>query len=95
MVVDDEELTALALAADPDTVVGDDAVCLWDLLGDEDRAPLPSWYMPAPSPGSRLLRGWRRRLVFVVVVAFILINMYGLCSTSGWIELASAVPVRG
>ena len=29
----DDELCAAALDADPETVVADDAVCLWDLTG--------------------------------------------------------------
>ena len=83
--VGDEELAALALAADPDTVVAADAVSLWET---GDAGPLPAWYMPAPTGGQRLLTGWRRRLVFVVIAAFLLINVYGLCSTYGWVELA-------
>ena len=84
----DDELAALALAADPDTVVGADAVCLWDLGGHGSVPLLPEWYMPAPSGGRPLLRGWRRRLVFIIIAAFILINAYGLCSTYGRVELA-------
>ena len=92
----DADLTALALAADPDAAVADDAVCLWDLAapgddgpdGDGPRggAPLPEWYMPAPM-GVRRFSGWRRRLVratvFLVIAAFIAINAYGLCNTYG------------
>ena len=81
--VDDDDLVRQALAADPDTVVGDNAVCFWDLAHDDRAQPLPEWYMPAPAGGQRLLTGWRRRLVFVIVAAFILINLYGLCSTYG------------
>ena len=33
--------------------------------------------------GSRLLTGWRRRVILWVVASFILINAYGLCSTYG------------
>jgi len=86
--VGDDELAGLAMSADPDTVVGDDAVSFWDLVPPGDPPPLPGWYMPAPSAGGHLLRGWRRWLVFLIVAAFILINMSGLCSTYGWIELA-------
>ena len=46
----DEELTVLALAADPDAPVPDDAVP----FGSPDGLAvelLPSWYMPAPSLG--------------------------------------------
>ena len=80
----DDELTALALAADPDTEVEDDAVSLWAAteMGPDDL--LPAWYMPAPA-GSRLLHGWRRSVVLVVIASFLLINAYGLCSTYGWV----------
>ena len=45
----DDELSSLALAADPDTDVDDDAVSLWDhLAGSPSQGPLPEWYMPAP-----------------------------------------------
>ncbi len=88
MAVADDELAGLAMSADPDTVVGDDAVCFWDLVPPGDPPPFPGWYMPAPAAGGRLVRGWRRRLVFVIIAAFILINMAGLCSTYGWVELA-------
>ncbi len=86
--VDDDELGALAMAADPDTVVSDDAVSIWDLADLRSPSPLPAWYMPTPATGGRLLQGWRRRLVFLIIAAFILINMSGLCSTYGWVELA-------
>ena len=49
----DDELTALALAADPDTVADDDAVCLWDVSRG-----------PGAAPGSRVVHavadGWWR-----------------------------------
>jgi len=81
--VTDEELTALALAADLDTEVTADAVPI-DLGGDGGRAhPLPGWYMPVPVGSLRPLRGWRRVVGVVVVASFILITAYGLCSTYG------------
>jgi len=46
--ITDDELAALALAADPDVEVGDDAVSLWDLAATEQESLLPSWYMPSP-----------------------------------------------
>ena len=84
----DEELTELALAADPDAGVADDAVPLSDLLaaGSSDREDLlPGWYMPLPMGGGRVLTGWRRRTILVIVASFLLINAYGLCSTYGWV----------
>ncbi|MGH9158290.1 MAG: hypothetical protein ACRD1K_21195 [Acidimicrobiales bacterium] len=81
--IDDDELTALALAADPDAPVAHDAVCLAHLVDSGEAALLPGWYMPPTSGPSRLLRGWRRRLSLLIVASFILINLYGLCSTYG------------
>ncbi|MEO7556492.1 MAG: hypothetical protein ABIV94_07810, partial [Acidimicrobiales bacterium] len=75
MQLTDEELTRLALAADPDAPLPDDAVSLWELDRVEGGL-LPEWYMPAPM-GGRRLRGWRRRLVVVLIVTFVLIDAYG------------------
>ena len=81
----DDELAALALAADPDVPLGDDAVCLWEVTGDQPDRRLPEWYMPAPM-GGRLLSGWRRRVVILIIVSFVLIDAYGLCNTYGWVH---------
>lgn len=84
--VSDEELTALALAADPDVAVADDAIPLHELLGQEGPGTadlLPGWYMPPTVGGNRVLQGWRRRIVLLVIVSFLLIDAYGLCSTYG------------
>jgi hypothetical protein len=85
--VSDDELAALALAADPDTVVGDDAVSLWDLPA-VDAGLLPDWYMPPVSPGRRTHPRWRRRIAMVIICAFITVDAYGLCSTYGWLVVA-------
>jgi hypothetical protein len=81
----DDELTELALAADPDVVVADDAVPLSELLAGESEGGgrLPGWYMPPAMASGRLLQGWRRRVVLLIVASFVLINAYGLCSTYG------------
>lgn len=85
----DEELTELALAAGPDADVADDAVPLSELLGGKEWAGtdnlLPGWYMPPPMGASRLLQGWRRRVVLLIVASFVLINAVGLCSTYGYV----------
>ena len=85
--VTDEELTKLALAADPDLVVDDDAVCFWDLAGIGPSHALPEWYMPSPVGGTSVLSGWRRQLVrfnlALIVTSFLAINAYGLCNTYG------------
>ena len=86
----DEELEAEALAADPDVVVADDAVSLWELAPDEpDRVRLlPEWYSAAPMTRRTPLTGWRRRMALLIVISFITIDAYGLCSTYGQIVFA-------
>jgi hypothetical protein len=78
--ITEAELTELALAADPDAPLADDAVPLAVYLED---APglLPAWYMPSP-----MVRGgksWRVPVVLVIVAAFVIIEAFGLCSTFG------------
>jgi hypothetical protein len=85
-VLDDDELAALALAADPDAPLPPDAISLWDL--DARDTLLPDWYMPPPMSGHRRLVGWQRRVAWLVVASFVLIDAYGLCSTYGSIVWA-------
>ena len=85
-VVTDEELTALALAADPDAPLDDDAVSIWELDPDRGDPLLPEWYMPAASGGAR--PGWRRRVALLLIGSFLLINAAGLCSTYGHVVIA-------
>ncbi|HUI02328.1 MAG TPA: hypothetical protein VLZ77_02220 [Acidimicrobiales bacterium] len=75
----DDELTALALAADPSAPLDPDAVPLDVFLADA--APLPSWYM-APVMARHAGR-WRRGVVLGLVGSFALIEAFGLCSTYG------------
>jgi hypothetical protein len=84
----DEELTVLALAADPDAVLDDDAVPFGgrDAGGAVGAALLPDWYMPAP-----MLRraGRTRRLVLAGIIGSLLVvNAVGLCVTYGLPEIA-------
>jgi hypothetical protein len=81
--VTDDELAALALAADPDVALDRDAVCLWDLPGAGAKSLLPEWYMPSPMGGGGMLRGWRRWVVSPIIVSFLMITAYGLCNTYG------------
>ncbi|MEO5678035.1 MAG: hypothetical protein ABIS47_00015 [Acidimicrobiales bacterium] len=80
----DDELTALALAADPETRAADDAVSLWDVAGWNDGELLPTWYMPAPM--RRSSSRWQRWVIGLVVASFLLIDGYGLCSTYGTVS---------
>ncbi len=79
----DEELTAEAMAADPDVIVPDDAVPFG--VSETERS-LPEWYMPAP--GS--IRRTRPRVVAVtgLVLSLLIVNAAGLCVTYGWPEIA-------
>ncbi len=73
-----EELEALALAADPDAPIPDDAVP-YDRVVGSGVDLLPDWYMgrAVTVHASR----WRRPVILAVVVAFLLIDAAGLCST--------------
>ena len=85
----DDELAALALAADPDAVIPADALPLWRVLeptaDPTAAAALPSWYMPRPDPRApeQLLKGWRKMCVYALIIAFVGIHAYGLCNTYG------------
>lgn len=81
----DDELTALALAADADVEPDPDAVPFdARLQGD---GLLPSWYAPGGVlPVSR--RRSHRRVVVAIVVALVLVNGAGLCVTYGLPEIA-------
>jgi len=78
--VSDAELTALALAADPDLVLGPNAVSIW-AQADAEAQLLPAWYMPRPLRRASTTR--QRVVIGVVVAAFLVINAAGLCSTYG------------
>jgi hypothetical protein len=83
--ITDEELTELALAADPDAPLPADAVPIGVHLS-RFAAPLPLWYMPpVVTSGSRR---WKRPVVLAVVAAFVLIDAMGLCNTYGILSLA-------
>ena len=78
--ITDDELAALALAADPDQPLAADAVPL-DVYLATEAGPLPEWYM---APVMARHSGGRRRAVIIGVVgAFLLIEAFGLCSTYG------------
>jgi hypothetical protein len=81
----DEELTALALAADPDQLPDRDAV---PLAFYQERAPggLPQCYMPPVVV--RRWRGWRVPVVFAVIAGFLLVDAFGFCITYGQLVFA-------
>jgi hypothetical protein len=81
----DEELTALALAADPNAPLSADAVPLSVHLAQFAGA-LPQWYMPPAMArnGSR----WRLPVIGTIIAAFLIIDGLGLCNTFGLINFA-------
>ncbi len=78
--ISDEELTELALAADPTAPLSDDAVPFQVHLAQFAGA-LPQWYMPVATAGTG--PRWRTPVVITVISAFLLIEALGLCNTYG------------
>jgi hypothetical protein len=75
----DDELTAQALAADPDRPLDPHAQ---PFRGEDlPDSPLPSWYMP-PVLAGRSTPG-RRVVALTIVGAAFLINALGFCITYG------------
>jgi hypothetical protein len=84
-VFSDEELTALALAANADEPLSPDAVPL-DLYTAGGGDFLPAWYMPPVT--ARRVRRWRVPMVWVLVAAFLLVDAFGLCICYGQLVAA-------
>jgi hypothetical protein len=83
--ISDEELAELAMAAEPDPVIDDDAVPFAVLHGEFGDV-LPAWYMPAPASAG----GSRRRnaiVATVVIGSLLFVNALGLCVTYGRLEI--------
>jgi hypothetical protein len=86
--ITDDELIALALAADPDAPLSDDAVPVELYMSQFPSpmpGPLPVWYMPAARARSH---PWWRPVVLVLIVGFLMIDAFGLCATYGPLVLA-------
>jgi hypothetical protein len=83
--ISDEELAALALAADPDEPLAPDAVAWVDPSAPET-ALLPAFYMPAAVAPVR--SRWKRAVGLTVVACIVGINAFGFCITYGVLELA-------
>jgi hypothetical protein len=83
--ITDDELTTLALAADPDQPVAPDAVPI-SLSTEAPQGLLPEWYMPPPMSAGR--GSARRWLLSGIVLILVVINGAGLCVTYGFPEIA-------
>ena len=82
--IDDDQLTALALAADPDQPIDPNAQPF--VMGEDFSGPLPSWYMPAPA--GRMREPWQVAVVLFLVGTLALISGLGLCITYGYLVAA-------
>jgi hypothetical protein len=76
----DAELEALALAADAEQPLADDAIPV-SLFGDRVSGMLPQWYM-APVMARRVT-GWRTPVVIGIVAVLLGLEALGLCSIFG------------
>jgi len=83
--ISDDVLTALALAADPD-MIADPAGVPWTAALVTADGLLPDWYMPAPVTGRR--GWWPKMIAALVILAFVVINAFGLCITYGYLSPA-------
>ena len=81
----DEELTTLALAADPNAPLDADATP-WNPSASFLPSGLPEWYMPRAIAVSHS-RG-TRIVVMSIIAGFFVINAFGLCITSGFLSFA-------
>ncbi len=87
--ISEDELTRLALAADPDEPIPDGAVPIDEFLGvDRSAALLPDWLMPAPAGLASTRTRRRVATVGLVIVGLLAVNAVGLCVTNGYLEIA-------
>ena len=82
--VSDEELEYLALGADPNPKIDDDAVPF--RINDPDQGLLPEWYMPVPQSFSRRPRNVIGAVA--IIGGLLIVNGAGLCVTYGFPEIA-------
>ena len=78
--ISDEELAALALAADPNAPLDDDAVP-FNSRPTDDTALLPEWYMPVD--GSRVRSDWHVVVAIGIALGLVLCNAFAICVTNG------------
>lgn len=88
--ISDDELTALALATDPDDFVIDSDAEPFGGLG-RGAALLPAWYMPAPLGAGSGPRGRRVVVVSALVLAMLSVSTAGLCVSYGVPEVGDRV----
>lgn len=87
--ITDEELTELALLADPAPDIDDDAVPF--VVVPAGASLLPSWYMPVPMSTGGPHRRRRAWVISSVVAAMVIVNGFGLCVTYGIPEVGDRI----
>lgn len=83
--ITDEELAELALAADPNVPLDDDAVP-FNSMQPEGAALLPQWYMPVDA--SRVRSDWRAVVALAIALGLVLCNAFAFCVTNGFPEIS-------
>jgi len=82
--ITDEELTALALAAEPGSPFAEDAVP-WRSVNIDGEPLLPDWYMPIAASSAR--HDWRAIVAVALAVGLVLCNAFAICVTYGFPEI--------
>ncbi|NND74053.1 MAG: hypothetical protein HKN44_03515 [Ilumatobacter sp.] len=82
----EDELARLALAADLDAPLADDAVPFG--VEAEGADLLPEWYMPVPQASASTRSPRRVLAVSMIVGSLLVVNGVGLCVTYGFPEIA-------
>ena len=80
----DAQLSELALSADMDRLLPDDAVAI-RLSPLDSSSLLGAWYMPPVA--TRRVAGWRRWVMFLIVATFLILEALGLCSVFGQVVI--------
>ncbi|HUY07051.1 MAG TPA: hypothetical protein VMU99_07325 [Acidimicrobiales bacterium] len=82
--ISDKELSELALEADPNCPIEDDANPL-RLVPAYSSSLLGAWYMPPPA--TRRVSGWRLWVMLSIVGILLLLEALGLCSVFGQVVI--------
>ncbi|MEM9513647.1 MAG: hypothetical protein AAGA42_02225 [Actinomycetota bacterium] len=82
----DDELAAMAMAAEAEPDLGEDAAPWRPEGASIEGALLPEWYMPVPQAAGR--SPGRVLAVGLIIGALLIVNGAGLCVTYGFPEIA-------
>ncbi|HQT98916.1 MAG TPA: hypothetical protein PLG60_00270 [Acidimicrobiales bacterium] len=85
--ISDDELSALALAADPSAPI-DTTAPPWRGAWASGPLLIPEWYMPRPTSSSSRRRRGALIAIGLVLAGLLIIDAFGLCITSGFLSLA-------